>query len=207
MSKLKSGAAIAAGPVIACCVAFTPIWEGMDKVARADKIGTGHPITYCYGMTKEAGPVRAGQRFTKKECDALLGPALEKYWAEIEPCIHVPLPAKTAASLLDGAWNAGSTRVCRSPMLAQMNAGNIRAGCNAFAGWIIRSNGVVRPGLIDRRDGEDHGDPRLSEKGLCLEGLRDPANKTVDEPAAKPLPKPRPVTVAAPTCNSWIWKC
>jgi len=173
MSVKKTAATAGGAGVIACAVAFTPIWEGMDKVAARDRIGTGHPITYCNGLTSHDGSVKVGQRFTKKECDERLAEALPKYLAQIEPCIHVALPDRTKAALLDAAFNAGPAAVCRSPMVAKMNAGNLRAGCLAFAGWYVRSDGKVRAGLIDRRNGEDHGDPRQSEKGLCLQGLKE----------------------------------
>lgn len=154
--------------VIAAAVIFTPIWEGMDTVAKKDMIGTGHPVTYCYGQTDEFGAVKEGARFTKKDCDALLAKSLPKYLAKIEPCIKVELPAKTIASLLDASYNAGPAAVCKSPMLAKMNAGDIKGGCNAFEGWYVRSDGKVRKGLIARRSGIDS---RKSEKQLCLEGL------------------------------------
>jgi lysozyme len=159
--------------VIAACVAFLPMWEGMDKTARRDAIGTGHPITYCYGQTSEFGDVRVGTTFTKAECDAKLAASLPKYLDQLDRCIRVDMPDKTKAALLDGAYNAGSAAVCRSPMVAKMNAGDLEAGCNAFDGWYVRSAGVVRAGLIDRRAGEEHGDHRKSERGLCLEGLRE----------------------------------
>jgi lysozyme len=153
--------------VIACCVVFTPIWEGMDLVAKKDMIGTGHPLTYCNGLTSTDGKVKEGQRYTPAQCKKLLAEALPKYWSKIEPCIHVALPAKTAASLLDAGFNAGPAAVCRSPMLAKMNAGDIEGGCKAFDGWYVRSDGKVRKGLINRRS----GDARKGEKQLCLEGL------------------------------------
>lgn len=159
--------------VIAATVLFLPNWEGMDTVAKKDMIGTGHPVTWCYGMTNEVGPVKEGTRFTKKQCDEALAPALAKYWAQIEPCIKIQLPTKTAGSLLDAGWNGGPGRVCKSPMLAKMNAGDIRGGCEAFDGWLVRSDGKVRPGLIDRRAGELHGDKRKSERALCLEGVKE----------------------------------
>src|SRR4051794_28580530 len=68
--SVKTSHKIAVGSsagVIACCVAFTPIWEGMDSVAKVDRIGTGHPITYCNGLTSQDGKVKIGQQFTKKE--------------------------------------------------------------------------------------------------------------------------------------------
>ncbi len=170
--KLSRKIGAGSAGVIACCVAFTPMWEGYDLVAKRDRIGTGHPVTFCNGMTHEVGPVKVGTRFTKEQCDKLLAPAMAKYWAQIEPCIHVDLPDKTAASLLDAAWNAGPARVCKSPMLAKMNAGDLRGGCDAFEGWIIRSDGKVRKGLVARRSGVK-GDFRKTEKQLCHEGLNE----------------------------------
>jgi lysozyme len=153
--------------VIAAAIAFTPGWEGMDAVAKRDVIGTGHPVTYCYGQTDEFGKVKVGTRFTKQECDAKLAQSLPKYLAEIEQCIKVPMPDKTMAAFLDAAYNAGSAAVCRSPMVKLTNAGDLRGACNAFAGWYVRSDGQVRRGLVARRG----GDGRKGEKQLCLEGL------------------------------------
>jgi lysozyme len=172
MSKTKTGVSVGAAAVLAVTVSFLPGWEGMDKVAKKDMIGTGHPITYCYGQTDEFGQVKVGTRFTKKECDEKLAESLPTYLKAIDKCIKVPLPVKTVSSLLDASYNAGPAAVCRSPMLAQMNQGNIRAGCAAFKGWYVRSAGKVRNGLIARRSGI--GDGRKSERDLCLEGLNEP---------------------------------
>lgn len=164
---MKTQHKIAAGAgVIACCVAFTPIWEGLDRTAQIDRIGTGHPVTYCYGQTSTH--VRPGEHFTRQQCDAVLAKSLPKYLAQIDRCIHVPLPDKTKAALLDAAYNAGPAAVCRSPMVRKMNAHDLEGGCRAFRGWYIRSDGRVRLGLVARRSGIDS---RKSEMQLCLEGL------------------------------------
>jgi lysozyme len=170
MSVKKTVGSVAGAGVIACCVAFTPTLEGMDKVAKRDMIGTGHPVTYCYGQTDEFGKVKVGTKFTKADCDVKLAESLPKYLDKITACIHIPLPDKTMASLLDASYNAGPAAVCRSPMVAKMNSGNIVAGCNAFAGWYVRSDGQVRKGLVARRTGIDS---RKSEKQLCLEGVKE----------------------------------
>lgn len=159
---------------IAVCMTFTPIWEGTDLVAKRDMIGTGNPITYCNGLTSADGAVKVGQHFTSEQCKTLLSKAMPKYWSGIEPCIKAALPVKAAASLLDAAINAGPTAVCHSPMLAKMNAGDIKGGCNAFDGWYIttKNHGVrsVVKGLVHRRS----GDSRKGEKQLCLEGVPQP---------------------------------
>ena len=74
--------------VIACCVAFTPTWEGMKTVASRDKIGTGHPVDYCYGQTDEFGKVKVGTRFTKKQCDEKLAESIPKYLDDVGPCVQ-----------------------------------------------------------------------------------------------------------------------
>jgi lysozyme len=191
MSWKKTAGTAGSAAVIAATVTFLPGWEGMDKIAKRDRIGTGHPITYCYGQTSEFGDVKVGTRFTKQQCDEKLAQSLPKYLSEVGPCIHRPVPVKVASSLLDAAWNAGSSRVCRSPMVAKINAGNLRAGCEAFDGWIVRSDGQVRAGLIDRRAGEKYGDKRKSERALCLEGVNDPKSELYSyTPDALEPPKP-----------------
>lgn len=161
-------------------VTFTPTWEGMDKVARFDKIGTGHPLTWCYGQTPaDASGVKPGQKFTKAECDVQIAKSLPKYLGGVVSCYRGPLdpksiPVKVWTALTDAAYNAGNGAVCKSPMMARLNAGDLPGACNAFTGWYVRSAGVVRPGLIARRSGRP-GDARKSERDLCREGIKEGA--------------------------------
>lgn len=180
--KVGGGFAVA---VIAVAASFTPVWEGEDHIAKRDMIGTGNPITYCNGLTSRDGKVSIGQKFTHQQCQALLKPTLAKYWKNIEPCIKVELPVKTAVALLDAGFNAGEAAVCRSPMLAKMNAGDLEGGCEAFSNWYIttKNNGVrkVIPGLVNRRGG-NKSDPRKDERELCLEGVKE----GIEKPKAPP---------------------
>lgn len=217
MSKTKSTLTGAAA-VIAITVPFLMGWEGMDPVAKRDMIGTGHPITYCNGLTSVDGDVKVGQRFTKEECEKRLALALPKYLAALNKHIKAPMPKKSAASLLDASFNAGSAAVGRSPMLANINAGRVRAGCNAFEGWYISSDHQVRKGLVARRSGI--GDGRKSERDLCLEGLSEPkpewyvANSPIGPVEAMPplvdYKPPTPAPIAPPTfwqrLRGWIFK-
>lgn len=195
--------------VIAITVPFLMGWEGMDPVAKRDMIGTGHPITYCNGLTSVDGQVKVGQRFTKKECEERLAEALPKYLDALNKHIKAPMPKKSAASLLDASFNAGSAAVGRSPMLANINAGSIRAGCNAFEGWYIRSDHQVRKGLQCRRSGCDS---RKSERDLCLEGLSEPkAEWYVANVPAGPVEAMPPLADYKPPAPkrswfAWIWK-
>lgn len=169
VNKKLAGGTMAA--VVSVMTGFTPLWEGTDYVAKKDMIGTGHPVTYCHGQTDEFGKVKEGTRFTKKQCEELFAKSAPKYVNGIVPCVKVDeLPVKVWASLADAAYNAGPAAVCRSPMMAKINKGDIKGGCEAFDGWYVRSAGQVRRGLIARRSGELHGDKRKSERALCLEG-------------------------------------
>jgi lysozyme len=205
-TQYKIGAA-GAGAVIAATVAFLPNWEGRDPVAKRDMIGTGHPVTYCYGQTDEFGDVPVGTRFTKQECDEKLAESLPKYLEKVGPCVHVPVPVKVMASLLDAAYNAGPAAVCKSQMVIKINGGNLKAGCDAFKGWYVRSDGQVRNGLVARRSGI--GDGRKSERDLCLEGANDPetqwylhdGTKVVSAPP--PPPPPAPPIPPTPPCPWW----
>lgn len=163
----KVGAGGAA--VIVAATSILIVWEGTDLVAKKDMIGTGHPLTYCHGMTNADGKVSAGQRFTPAQCKDLLAKTLPKYLTPLQACVKVELPVKTMAALLDAAYNAGPAAVCRSPMVKKMNAGDIRGGCHAFKGWYVRSDGKERRGLVARRSGLP-GDKRVNEMQLCLEG-------------------------------------
>jgi lysozyme len=197
-SWAKTVGATGSAAVIAATVVFLPNWEGMDKVAKRDLIGTGHPITYCYGQTDEFGAVKAGTRFTKQECDQKLAESLPKYLEKVGPCVRVPVPVKTMAALLDASYNAGPAAVCKSSMVARINAGDIKGGCESFKGWYVRSDGQVRKGLVARRSGI--GDGRKSERDLCLEGLKESGGdwylhdsaRITGSPAPKdPKPLPR----------------
>ena len=202
-SKIAGGAATAA--VIATCVIFTPSWEGTDHVAKYDKIGTGHPLTWCHGQTPaDDKTVKPGQRFTEQQCDEYLAKSLPKYLDDIGPKLIVPIPVKSMAALVDAAYNTGPAAVNKSPMVRLFNDGRPYEACDAFAGWYIRSAGQVRKGLIARRAGETIGDTRKSERALCLEGLADKHSLMYLWPDAPTPPKP-PEAPKAATFNSWFW--
>lgn len=201
MTASRTAKYVGTSAVVGILVGFTPQWEGMDKVAKRDMIGTGHPITYCYGQTSEFGDVKVGTKFTKVQCDAKLAESLPTYVEPIGKCIKVPVPVKVMAAVVDGGYNAGTAAACKSPMVAKINAGNIRGGCEAFDRWYVRSAGKERRGLILRRAGEKYGDHRKSERALCLEGVNDLNSEIylheshrpkLVAPAAPIAPTPRP---------------
>jgi lysozyme len=163
--KIGGGAAI----VLAC--AFIQPWEGLWTTAQVDTIGTGRPVTWCYGETK--GNVKAGQHFTPQQCSDMLAKRLPEYNAEISKCIHVPISDKTRAAFVSFAYNVGSAGFCGSSAARRLNAGDYRGACDGLLSW-NRAQGRVVKGLVNRRN---------AERGLCLEGINAPA------------PKPEPVTL------------
>jgi len=144
--------------VIALACAFIQPWEGLWLTAKVDKIGTGRPVTACYGETEG---VKLGQRFTKQQCDEMLAKKLPRYAAEIAPCIRVPISEKTRAAFISFAYNVGSAGACRSTAFKLLNAGNTRAACDALMNW-NRAQGRVVKGLTNRR---------AAERRLCIEGI------------------------------------
>ena len=81
--KTSHKTATAAGGAILLAVTFIKPWEGLWTTAQVDTIGTGRPVTYCYGQTSEFGNVKPGQKFTPQQCDDLLAKSLPKYWDDI----------------------------------------------------------------------------------------------------------------------------
>ncbi|MCK1367610.1 lysozyme [Bradyrhizobium sp. 62] len=155
----KAGAAGAGAIVLAC--AFIQPWEGLWTTAKVDTIGTGRPVTWCYGETE--GPVKVGQKFTPKQCEDMLAAKLPRYNDEISRCIHVPISDKTRAAFISFAYNVGSAGFCRSSSARRLNAGDYRGACDGLMQW-TRAQGKVVRGLVNRR---------TKERQLCLEGLTD----------------------------------
>ena len=161
MTVRKTAITVASAAAIAAAVPAVKAYEGLWLVAKVDTIGTGRPVTACYGETEN---VRLGQRFTKQECYELLAVKLRRYDAEIGGCIRVVLPDATRAAMVSFAYNVGSAGACRSAVIRKMNAGDIRGGCEALMQW-TRAQGHVVAGLVNRR---------AKERALCLKGLEAP---------------------------------
>lgn len=160
MSRRHTVVTIASAAAIAAALPAVKAYEGLWLVAKVDTIGTGRPVTACYGETEN---VRLGERFTKQECDDLLTVKLKRYDAEIGRCIHVDLPDRTRAAMVSFSYNVGSAGACRSSTIRLMNEGKIRQGCEALMQW-TRAQGHVVQGLVNRR---------AKERALCLAGLND----------------------------------
>jgi lysozyme len=169
---------VASAAAIALATPQVAKWEGLWLTVKPDKLAYGLP-TGGYGETEG---VKLGETHTKEFWQARLQMRLPQYAAKIAPCIKVELPDEVVASLISLSYNAGAGAVCRSSILAKMNAGDIKGGCEAIVpldrngkpnvkldrygrpldGWYVSAGGKYRQGLANRRADER----KLCEKGL-----------------------------------------
>lgn len=162
-TSTKAGAGGAAVITMACL--FIQPWEGLWTTAKVDTIGTGRPITWCYGET--IGGAKVGDKFTPEQCSEMLKKRLPEYANAIAPCIKVPISDKTRAAYISFAYNVGSAGFCRSSAAKKLNAGDPKGSCDALMQWNKAQGRVVR-GLTNRR---------AAERKLCLEGLNEAPSK------------------------------
>lgn len=164
------------GWIAAAAITVTLVagFEGYASKPYVDRVGTGHPITWCYGETKADGtPVPPMNRtFTKTECqESLLKKLTEVYDPMVRQCIDTHAldgHPHREASLVSFIYNGGQGWLCaprvRKPwpdskpirytaVAANINAGNYVKGCNAMNGYVMAA-GRVLPGLQRRRGQE-----------------------------------------------------
>ncbi len=165
MSTAKKAGAAGAGAIMLATVFIMP-WEGLWTTAKVDTIGTGRPVTVCYGETEG---IKLGEHFTKEQCSEMLKKKLPRYAAEIAPCIKVPISDKEWAAYISFAYNVGSAGFCRSSAAARLNRGDHSGACDALMQW-TRAQGRVVKGLVNRR---------TAERKLCLEGTSEPASAPI----------------------------
>lgn len=140
-------------------VPFVGKWEGLELVAYRDLVGV---LTVCYGETKG---VRAGDRYTRAECDAMLARELLAYRRGLHPAIDPGARAAHLAPLRDVAfvslaYNVGVSAASGSTAVRRLNAGDIAGACEALTWWNKAGGRVIR-GLVNRR---------TDERALCLAG-------------------------------------
>ena len=129
-------------------------FEGFARHPYIDRVGTGQPVTYCYGATAADGPLPPLDRtFTKEACQAILAKDLVKYDNYVHGCIHVALPPHREAALVSFVYNLGPGALCRSAMARKINHGDIAGGCRVMLSY-DHARGRVLAGLTRRRRAE-----------------------------------------------------
>ena len=161
-SKRGPIAGVVAG--IALATGFLIVHEGEVLGSYADPVHGWRVPTACYGQT---GPqIRMGQVFTRAECRAMLDADLTNRANQLDRCITRPLPDHSAAAVLSLAYNAGTSAVCGSTLVRQINAGQPPAVyCEQFSRWVFSGGRDCRDprsncrGIVKRR---------ADERALCL---------------------------------------
>ena len=149
---------------IALATGFLIVHEGEVLGSYADPVHGWRVPTACYGQT---GPqIRMGQVFTRAECRAMLDAELVTKAQQLDRCITRPLPDHSAAAVLSLAYNAGTSAVCGSTLVRQINAGQPPSVyCAQFDRWTFAGGKDCRNpantcrGIVKRR---------AEERALCL---------------------------------------
>jgi lysozyme len=130
--------------------------EGLRQSAYPDPATRGKPWTVCYGHTGR--DVTPETRRSLAECKALLLADLDREADGIDRCVTAPMGDARYVAVLSLAHNIGVGGVCRSSIVADLNAGRDARACDDFRKY-NRAAGVVFPGLTRRRE---------AERRLCL---------------------------------------
>ena len=145
-------------------VALVAGWEGVRTVAYLDTIASPPVWTVCAGETRG---VKKGDRYTRAECDVMLGAGLVEFEDKVRACLTKPddLPDGVYTAFLSAAWNIGTGGFCGSSMARLANSGDLRGACDALLKW-DKAGGRVVAGLTNRRQ---------DERRVCLSAIAEAA--------------------------------
>lgn len=121
--------------------------EGFRADAYRDAAGIW---TIGYGHT---GNVRAGDRVTPAEGEALLRADLAVAEDEVARAVRVPLRQGQFDALASFVFNLGGPALEGSTLLRKLNAGDYAGAAAEFPRWCHAGQGVL-PGLVTRRAAE-----------------------------------------------------
>lgn len=141
--------------VVTASVAFIAPWEGTRLVPYRDLAGVW---TVCSGETRVEM-----RRYSRAECDTMLRTAVSETYGQ---CVLKAVPGlrrrpDQLVASISLAYNIGCDAFERSTAARRFNAGDWKAGCNAFTKWVYSAGKRVQ-GLVNRRE---------AERKLCLKGL------------------------------------
>lgn len=184
------GMLIGAGFSTAVVISATQITATSEGLVLTPYLDPVNIITVCYGTTNSnnIGVTIENKVYTEKECTVMLAKELEEIDRQISPLIKVPVTTYQKAAFIDFSYNTGVNAFKKSSILGFLNAGNIKASCEAlmkyvFAGdckegqknCVLTSGGKWKlklEGLVKRRE---------IEMKYCLGEIRDPYNLQVGQ--------------------------
>jgi GH24 family phage-related lysozyme (muramidase) len=145
-------------------------WEGLVLTSHWDRYAKKFDI--CYGDTMIDGkPVKAGMRFTKEECGAILQKRVYRdYYVPLTKCNmnFKDGPVGWQAAMISLSYNVGSAAVCRSTAMKLAKQKKYKDSCMALTRF-NRAGGRVVNGLVHRREMGDA--QRIGEAETCVTGL------------------------------------
>ena len=152
MSRLKNSAVVGAA-----AIALVAGWEGLRTKAYLDAVKIP---TVCFGETRG---VKLGDSYTAQQCKTMLGNRLVEFEMGMRKCLKNPdaVPDGAYVAALSLSYNIGTGAFCRSSVRKLLDAGQIRAACDAFRRF-TRAGGMRLQGLVNRRE---------AERAICLNGL------------------------------------
>lgn len=157
MRKFNGRKALVGGSiavVTGSLVAFVATWEGARYTPYKDLVGIW---TVCAGVTGKH--VVPGKIYSREECDALTGGAIERHGRELLDCIQRPVTQAQYEALASWAYNIGTGGACSSRLIRLLNAGEPPSvWCEELMRW-NRAGGQEVKGLTRRRQ---------AERDLCL---------------------------------------
>ena len=128
-------------------------FEGFRANAYLDPVGIP---TIGYGTTSAAGvgiTVKLGMRISEAQAEMYLSAAINKFAAQIDPLVKVPINENERAAFLSLAYNIGPGAFAKSSALRKFNDGDKRGAADAILLW-NKAGGRVLAGLTRRRDAE-----------------------------------------------------
>lgn len=111
--------------------------------------------TIGYGSTRwpDGRPVRAGERITREQADALLTATLAPFEAGVAQSARADTLPREFGAMVSFAFNVGLAAFRRSSVLRHHNARTSEQAARSFRLW-VRGGGRVLPGLVRRRQAE-----------------------------------------------------
>ena len=204
------------GGWVAVAVTLIMTWEGFAPTGYHDRIDPPGVNTVGYGHIEN---VQIGEKITKVQAGVLLADDLPRYEAQLEHCIHVPMPGYRHAAIISFTYNVGGGALCKSSVARYINAGAWEKGCDALLLY-DKANHRVVTGLENRRKAErklcyNQNEPPLPDSEVAKEPHVNVDQKAADAEAAAValapkaatpiLIKPTPAPTGAPAqCGGFV---
>ena len=126
--------------------------EGCRLAAYRDSVGV---LTIGIGSTvmPNGVKVRATDRLTQDQANALLVTQCERWVGVVEDAVSWPIDEAQAATLISFVHNLGPEALEGSTLAKMANAGNLSLAADQLGGWCV-AGGKIELGLMRRREYE-----------------------------------------------------